>query len=131
MINTFKFTKTLVLGEEFLAATGNRYEYVTQRPYHDKKNILSNGVVLTLRILEDKADYGVDKNTNKARPSNKGQNFDATILNGKTELPLDFGDIVSLEGFDEENSFAVGFDLIMRFKGVKRLSHAGGAANNA
>lgn len=130
MINTWKYTKTVVLGNEFLEATGNRFEYVTQRPYHDKKGVLPDGVVLTLRILEDHTDYGVDKNTGKARPTNRGQNFDATILNGKTELPLEFGDVVALE-FDSENSFAVGFEIVMRFKGVKRLARAAGAATNA
>lgn len=129
MINTWKYTETKVNGELFLANTKNRYEVVTQRPYHDKKGILPDGTVLTLRILEDVSDYGVDKNTGKARPTNRGQNFDVVILCGKTELPLGFGDVVALEDFDFENSFAMNFDLVMRFKGVKRLAHAGGGAN--
>ena len=131
MINSWVFTKTLVLGDKFLEVTGNNFEYITQRPYHDKKGVLPDGIVLTLRILEDKMDYGTDKTSGKARPTNRGQNFDAVILNGKTELPLEYGDIVALEQFDSENSFAVGFNLVMRFKGIKRLSRAGGGGNVA
>lgn len=131
MINTFAHTKTIVQGERFVENTNNHYEYITQRPYHDKKGVLPDGVILTLRILEDNTDYGVDKNTGKPRATNRGQNFDVTILNGRTELPFEFGDIVALEGFDEEHSFAMNFDLVMRFKGAKRLSRAGGTANAA
>ena len=124
MINTWKFTKTVVKGEEFLDFTGNRYEYVTQRPYHDDKGVLPDGVVLTLRILSDTADYGVDKKTQKRRATNRGQNFDATVLCGCRELPFDFGDIVSLEDFDAEHSYALDFNLILRFKGAKLIEKA-------
>lgn len=126
MINTYVFTETRVNGEKFLEWTKNRFEYITQRPFKDKKGKTGDGVTLTLRILQDTGDYGVDKNTGKQRPTNRGQNFEATILNGKTELPLEFGDIVCLEGFDVENSYAIGFDLLMRFHDVKRVAKAGG-----
>ncbi|MCH5353521.1 MAG: hypothetical protein J1E06_08665 [Acutalibacter sp.] len=133
MINQWFFSKQIVLGEEFLKVTGNRYEFVAQRPYTDAKGKLPNGVILTLRILEDTKDYGIDKKTGVRRLTNRGQNFDATILCDKTELPLEFGDIVALENFDAENSFAVNFDLFLRFKGVKKLSGtgAGGDSNHA
>lgn len=129
MINTWKYVEQKVNGELFLKNTCNRFEFVAQRPYHDKRGVLPDGVVLTLRILEDSGDYGTDKTTGRPRPTNRGQNFDATVLNGKTELPLEFGDVVALDQFDAENSYAMGFDLLMRFRGVKRLSRAGGGAN--
>lgn len=121
MKGTYIYTKTTVLGEKFLQNTGNKYRVVGQRPYHDKKGELPDGVVLTLLILEDTGDYGVDKNTGKPRENNELVNFDAYVLNGKDYLDLKKGDLVELIDFDEELSFAIGFDLIMRFKDVRKI----------
>lgn len=121
MINSWHYTENRVKGDLFLENTGNVFEYVTQRPYQDKKGKLPNGVTLTLHILEDKGNYGVDKDTGKIRPTNQGQNFDATILCGQLELPFKPGDLVSLDGFDYENSMAIGFDLLFRFHAAKKV----------
>lgn len=123
MINAWFYTESKVKGDEFLRNTGNRYELVAQRPYTDKKGKLPNGIVGTFHILEDSGDYGIDKNTGKPRSTNKGQNFDATILCGTQYVDIEQGTLVSLEGFDAENSFAIGFDLLLRFKGIRKVNH--------
>lgn len=69
-------------------------------------------------ILEDKLDYGSDKNGNK-RENNQFQNFTATVLS-REKKPIK-GDIVELLDFNEENSFAVNFDLILRFNSCNIL----------
>lgn len=98
---------------------GNVFGYVTERPYRDKKGILPDGVTVTLNIQKDDGDYGIDKNTGKPRSTNLGQNFDVTILNGKTSTDFKFGDKVSLVDFDQEHSYVMGFDLLLRFKDIK------------
>lgn len=72
---------------------------------------------MTLHILQDDGDYGIDKNTGKKRQTNKGQNFDATILCGTQSLDIEQGEHVSL----------IGFDQYIRFKGIKKT----GASNSA
>ncbi|MCX4352177.1 MAG: hypothetical protein OSJ60_11125 [Lachnospiraceae bacterium] len=125
MVNTHVYTT--FNGEKFLKNTGNKYELVAQRPFKDKKGILSDGVTVTLHILQDNGDYGIDKNTGKKRNTNKGQNFDATILCGTQSLDIEQGEHVSLIGFDIDNSLVIGFDQYLRFKGIKKT----GASNSA
>ncbi len=116
LINTWVFTRTLIEWEKIEQATGNQYRVVSVRPYTDKKGKLQDGISLTLMVLKDDFDYGVDKQGNK-RESNLFQNFDVTILNRNHSVKK--GDIVSLVDFDSENSFAIGFDLLLRFKELK------------
>ena len=80
-----------------------------------------DGVIVTLLILDDKTDYGVDKRTGKPRESNALETFEATILTGETTIDLTKGDLVSLQDFDMANSYVIGFDLIMRFRGIKKI----------
>lgn len=121
MINTFVYTENRVKGNIFLENTGNIFEFVAQRPYRDKKGVLPDGVILTLHILQDNGDYGVDKETGAPRATNRGQNFDATILCGKTHLDFKEDDLIALEGFDYEHSMAINFDLLLRFRGAKKV----------
>lgn len=122
MINTYIYTKTVIDADKFLSNTGNVYEFVTQRPYKDKKGILPDGIVATLHILQDDGDYGIDKNTGKPKSTNKGQNFDVTILCGATYVDIQQGDHVCLDGFDAEHSFAINYDLLLRFRGIKKVN---------
>lgn len=112
LINTWFFTKTVIDWETIEKATHNQYRVVSIRPYHDKKGKLPDGITLTLMVLKDDFDYGVDKN-GKKRDNNTYQNFDATVLNRKHSPKK--GDIVRLLGFNPENSFAINFDLLLRF----------------
>ena len=119
LTNIFIFIKTVILSDVFLKGTGNRYKVVSVRPYSDKKGVLPDGYALTLKVLSDNIDYGHDKDGNP-RENNVDQNFDVTVLAKHT--PLQKGDYVALKDFDEEHSYAIGFDLILRFKNYEKLS---------
>lgn len=119
IINPWFFTKTLVDAELFLKVTRNEYLLVSQKPYQSKKNPEETGTLLTLSVIHDDMDYGVDKH-GRRRDNNLLNNFEVTILNGKSEVPLKKGDKVSLVGFLPEKSYAIGFDLLLRFRDVKK-----------
>ena len=120
MINTFVYVQTLIDWAKMEQNFGNVFSYVTERPFHDKKGILPDGVTVTLNIIKDDGDYGIDKKTGKPRSTNLGQNFDVTILNGKTSTDFEFEDKVSLVDFDQEHSYVMGFDLLLKFKDIKK-----------
>lgn len=113
LVNTFLFTKTVIDWEAFAKATHNQYRVVSARPYTDKKGALPEGYTLTLMVLKDDFDYGVDKH-GVERENNIFQNFDVTVLNRNN--PVKKGDMVRLKDFDAEHSFAIGFDLLLRFR---------------
>lgn len=120
--NIYKFTKNTFLAKEFLEATGNAYRVVSQAPYMDKKgNVGTRGTTLTLMILQDSTDYGVDKNTGEQRDNNVFETFDVTILNGETHLDLKKGDNIALKDFDPDHSYVMDYSLILRFKGYVKL----------
>lgn len=121
IINTHALTRTVILIEKFLKGTGNKYKVVSARPYSDKKGVLPDGYALTLKVLADTIDYGIDKD-GSVRENNEDQNFDVTVLARHT--PVKKGDYVSLKDFDDEHSFAIGFDLILRFKDYEKLDSA-------
>ena len=116
--NIHALTRTVILMDKFLNGTGNCYKVVSARPYTDKKGVLPDGYSLTLKVRNDTIDYGFDKEGNP-RENNVDQNFDVTVLSKHT--PLKKGDYVALKGFDEEHSFAIGFDLILRFLNYEKL----------
>lgn len=121
LINSHALTRIVILADKLLTGTGNTYKVVSARPYTDKKGVLPDGYVLTLKVLQDTIDYGFDKDGNK-RENNEDQNFDVTVLAKHT--PLKKGDYVALKDFDDEHSFAIGFDLILRFKDYTKLDAA-------
>lgn len=118
IINSWNFTRTVIEWEKFAQATHNQYRVVSSRPYKDKKGVLPDGISLTLQVIKDDFDYGVDKDGNP-RENNLFQNFDVTVLNNKIDVKK--GDIVQLLNFDEEHSFAIDFNLLLRFKDAKVL----------
>ena len=122
MKNIWKFTETVIRIDEFLKNTGNKYRLVNQKPYLDNSGKAGNvGTTLTLMILEDSTDYGIDQNTGNPRENNVYENFEVTILDGVTyHADLKKGDLVSLSGFIPELSFAIGFDWILRFKNIQK-----------
>ncbi|MCT6888425.1 hypothetical protein NX781_07080 [Lactobacillus kullabergensis] len=122
LINTFAFTKTVVDGEKLLKATRNQYRLVAQRPYQSKKTPEDKGVALTLQVIADDMNYGVDKKTGQPRETNLFETFDVTVLSGQNHIPAKKGDYVTLSGFIPEKSFAIGFDLILRFRKVEKLN---------
>lgn len=117
--NSWVYTQTQFNAEKFLKATQNIFQVVAQKPYQSKKNPDDKGTSLTLLITHDNMDYGVDKNGRK-RDNNVLNTFDVTILNVKSEVPFKKGDKVSLVGFIPEKSYVIGFDLLLRFRDVKK-----------
>jgi len=114
-----KYQETRVLGDQFIADTGNEYRVVTQRPYKDKKNRLPDGILLTLQITKDLNQYqnGEDDMTLGT--------FDAYVLCGTHDMGLKKGDLVSLHDFREDVSYYIDFNYILRFGGVKKIGKAG------
>lgn len=123
--HTWKYTQTTFNAGAFLKATGNIYQFVSQRPYQSKKNPEDKGTMATLLITHDDMDYGVDKNGRK-RDNNVLNTFDVTILNGQAELPFKKGDKVSLSGYIPEKSYVMGFDLLLRFRDIKKAGDLNG-----
>lgn len=123
--NSWAYTQTQFMVEKYLKATRNEYQLVSQKAYQSKKNPDDKGVSLTLLITHDDMDYGVDKNGRK-RDNNVLNTFDVTILNGQSEVPFKKGDKVSLVGFIPEKSYVIGFDLLLRFRDVRKAGDLNG-----
>lgn len=117
--NPWVFTQTTFDIEKFLKVTRNEFQLVSQRSFTSKKNPNEKGTLLTLLIIHDDHDYGVDKNGNK-RDNNVLNTFDVTILNGETSIPFRKGEKVALGNFLPEKSYVIGFDLILRFDSVRK-----------
>lgn len=122
LINTWFFTKTIIDWETIATATHNEYCVVSVRPYTDKNGKLPDGYNLTLMVLEDDFDYGVDKE-NQPRESNKLCTFNATVFSRK--YPLKKGDTIRLLDFDSENSYSINFDMLLRFGGYEPIQKKG------
>ena len=124
LINSFIYTKTIFQMDEFMKNTGGKFRVVSQAPYLDKNGkIGKKGINLTLMILQDSGDYGVDKNTGRKRDTNALNTFDVTILTGNTYAEdLHKGDFIELVGYDPEHSYVVDRDCILRFNGYKKLN---------
>ena len=123
--NSWVYTQTQLDVKKFLEAMGNEFQFVSQKPYQSKKNPDDKGVTLTLLIIHDSMDYGVDKSGRK-RDNNVLNTFDVTILNGQSEVPFKKGEKVSLVGFIPEKSYVIGFDLLLRFRDVKKVEVSNG-----
>lgn len=120
--NAWVFTETTFKAEEFLKNTHNTFRLVSQRPYVNKKDPNETGITLTLQISKDDTDYGNDKKTGFKRDNNILNTFDVTVLNGKDRIDVQKGEYVRLIDFDQERSFIIGFDLILRFKNVEKIN---------
>ena len=112
---TYKYQKTIVLGDQFIADTGNEYRVVRQRTYKDKTNQLPDGIVLTLQITKD-----LNQHQNGKDDMTLGK-FDAYVLCGTHDIGLKKGDLVSLYDFREDVSYYIDSDYILRFGGVKKI----------
>lgn len=123
--NSWAYTQTQFMMEKYLKVTRNEFQLVSQKPYQSKKNPDDKGVSLTLLIIHDDMDYGVDKNGRK-RDNNVLNTFEVTVLNGQSEVPFKKGEKVSLVGFIPEKSYVIGFDLLLRFRDVKKAGDLNG-----
>lgn len=120
LINTWFFTQTIVHWATIAKATGNQFMVVAVREFQDKKGKLPDGYTLTLMVLNDNFDYGIDKKTGKPRENNRYQNFDVTVLT--RAHPVKKGDHIRLLGFESELSYAINFDMLLRFKDYEVIS---------
>jgi hypothetical protein len=134
--NGYRYTKVLVLGDELLKDTENRYRFVNQRA--SKANAekgIEAGTTVTLQIVEDNAKPVIDKTTGLEQDNNVFETFDATILGSTYPLPYKKGDYVTLENFDASLSYYINFSFILRFHGIKLLKPANsqgqGSVSNA
>lgn len=125
MNNTWFYTETRFKSDEFKKATGNCFKVVSVNDYEDKKGKLGEGLRLRLLILQDKADYGVNRKTGKKCDNNVDENFDVTILS-RDVVPKK-GDYVSLGEYNHENSFIINFDLILRFNSCQIIKNPASA----
>lgn len=117
--NAWKYSETRFNAENFLKMTRNIYQFVGQKSFASKKHPEDKGVTVTLLILHDDMDYGVDKNGNK-RDNNVLNTFDVTILNGQDTVPFRKGDKVSLGGFIADKSYVIGYDVLLRFAEIRK-----------
>lgn len=117
--NTWLLTHTVFDDPKFKANTNNQFVLVSQRPYASKKNPQDIGVSVTLQVVKDIGDYGIDKKTGLKRDNNVLNTFDVTVLNGVQRLDAQKGDIIRLGQMIVEKTFIIGFDLILRYKDVQ------------
>ena len=115
--NNYRYTKTVVLGEQFLKDTGNKYRVVSKKKYkgkiaNDGKVILEAGVTFTLQILEDNSEIIVDRETGEIKEDNVFETFEVTVIG------LEYPSNVSLGAFLSDASYFVNYTLIMRFADI-------------
>lgn len=122
--NTWLLTHTVFDDQKFKANTNNQFVLVSQRPYASKKNPQDIGVSVTLQVVKDIGDYGIDKKTGLKRDNNVLNTFDVTVLNGAQRLDAQKGDIIRLGQMIVEKTFIIGFDLILRYKDVQVIKRA-------
>lgn len=122
---SYRYIKHVIDAQKLLEDFDNRFLLVSQRKYNGKivdgKVITPEGVTVTVQILTDRSEPVIDKNTGEIMDDNVYETFDATILGASYPLPLKKGDIVSLLNFATDNSYYVDFNLILRFKGIKKV----------
>lgn len=127
---TWFFQKKVIDIDKLLNNFQNKFEVVDCEKFASSSGKLPVCNCLTLKILSDSSDYGLNKNTNENRTDNVGQNFNVYILNLNHDVKRD--DIIALKGFNEKLSFISGFDLWMFFEDFEVLnpSSTAGKGNN-
>lgn len=110
-LNTFNWNK-------FASATHNEYQVIFFREYVDKKGILPDGLTLTLQVIHDDYDYGFNDKGEKILDNTLNQ-FDVTVFIRK---PVQKGDLISLIGYDEDHTYYIDFNLILRFEDFEVLT---------
>lgn len=132
MENPWVYKREIILGDEILKSFRNIFEVVTVKKFASKSGKLPPALKLTLRVLYDDKDYGIDKETGEKRTDNVGQNIDVFVLNMNHDVKR--GDYVSLKGFDVETSFIQKFTFWMFFKDLEVVAppnpNGAGKGNN-
>ena len=120
MLSVSPYIKTLIDWEGMDKDWGGSYIFVSQRPYKGKPEAgLAPGATVTLQIMQDAHDHGVDK-AGRPRDNNALETFSATIVGCTYPLPLQKGDKVKLGGFLADASYYIDFSLILRFNSIEK-----------
>lgn len=124
--NAYRYSVTKINIDQFFRDTLNEYLVVSQRPYRGKtdldgKIIIEPGANITLQVITDISEPVIDKKTGEIKENNELETFEVTIEGCQYPLPLKKGDKVSLGDFDEENSYYINYNLILRFRKIKLI----------
>ena len=113
----YQYTQTLFDDEKFKQTTENVYKVQDVQPYNDKKGKLPDGVKLTLTILKDHLPHKESEVDGFETMDNVGTNFDVTVLS-RDVIPKR-GQFVRLGEIDQDNTFIIKFDFILRYKSIQ------------
>ena len=120
MLNASPYIKTLIDWEGMDKDWGGSFIFVSQRPYKGKPEAgLAPGATVTLQIVQDAHDHGVDK-SGRPRDNNALETFSATIVGCAYPLPFQKGDKVKLGGFMADASYFIDYSLILRFSSIEK-----------
>lgn len=122
--NGYRYIKSIIDIDKFLADTGNRYVLVGQRPYKGKTDekgntLIDSGVTVTLQIIEDSSEPVYDK-MGVEKEDNRLETFDVTIVGENYPLDLKKGDYVRLANFRSDISYYINYALVLRFESISR-----------
>lgn len=135
MNNCNKFVKTEIMDQELAKITGNVYRVLSVNAYKGKDDV-PEGVNVTALVLHDNAPEGYygTKKDGTPREGIVYQNINFTLLTGdtrKTMQDLHAGDMISVFDIDQEHSYYIDFDLILRFKRYEKINNKAGKENPA
>lgn len=120
MLNASPYIKTLIDWEGMDKDWGGSYTFVSQRPYKGKPEAgLAPGATVTLQIMQDAHDHGVDK-SGRPRDNNTLETFSATVVGCTYPLPFNKGDMVKLGSFMSDASYYIDYSLILRFSSIEK-----------
>ena len=120
-MNASPYIKTIIDWARMDKDWGGFYTFVGQRAYKGKpESGLAPGATVTLQIMQDAHDHGVDK-SGRPRDNNALETFSATIVGCTYPLPLAKGDKVKLGGFLPDSSYYIDFSLILRFSSIEKV----------
>ena len=120
MLSVSPYVRTVIDWTAMDKDWGGSYTFVSQRPYIGKAEAsLAPGATVTLQIMQDAHDHGVDK-AGRQRDNNALEVFSATIVGCTYPLPFAKGDKVKLGGFMPDASYFIDFSLILRFSSIEK-----------
>lgn len=120
MLQVSPYVRTVIDWAAMDKDWGGSYIFVSQRPYKGKAEAsLAPGATVTLQIMQDAHDHGVDK-AGRQRDNNALEVFSATIVGCTYPLPFAKGDKVKLGGFMPDASYFIDFSLILRFSSIEK-----------
>lgn len=132
MFRNIGYARMHIDGDKMVKDHNNHYRLVGQREYRGKaESGLKPGVTVSLQVLEDRADPGMDKKTGRPLENNLYETIDVTLPGVAYPLPFHKGDEVSIFGFMPEASYFIDFNFIIRFSEIRPFApQSNGNGNN-